>query len=735
MRNEVQRIVIAVAFLLWISSSYTSSQAEIPHSETWVFMVYSCADCDLEGYQLGYFFQMASVGSTAGVSIVVQMDRIAGDSSSHGDWTDCKRFYVTQGLTPTGENAVDSLGEVNMGDPKTLADFLEWAVQEYPADHYFAMLIGHGWIDGVCPDWSNEDLLTPLEIRWALSQVRNTTGVKIEVIGIEGCQQAALEIAYEIGDCVDLIIASEDVSTHWPYWLILSDLVSAHDTMNSSSLASMVVDYYSQYSWRTGGDIMTLSAFNLSRIKTQVAPAVTRLADALIANITRFAHSISRAASRAESHKPLYSIEEAASCRDLYDFALKVKQEISDASIQLAAQNLITAIEGACIAEWHGNGHPHFHGLYIYLPHNAEVYSARTRIYDKPYSAAHPLWTQDTMWDNFLTLLFKTYAAGLRSREQIIDSFFTPLDSNNDSYVDALHVTLNVCTTGEPIDVTARGFLIDPRGDIVDQCNCTWTVDRAGGFGDIYLHMPSDGEGLYTATIEVYDQQGIFEDEICLQQQFDNVPPATTHDYDGAWHNSDVLIALSTDDQGSGVNETCYRVNDGQTKTVGSDGQPLITTEGAENKIEYWSTDRAGNEEQHHVLADIRLDKTKPSSYFEHFVSHLSVAFDASASTDNIDIASYEWDFGDGNAGIGKSINNTYEKAGIYAVVLTVKDLAGNTDVKSISISVPSQSQGFPLWIIAASIGGVAAVGFVVFYWKKLRTNHHRGLKETCAVS
>lgn len=461
---------------------------------------------------------MASVGSTAEVNIVMQMDRIDGYSTEYGDWTDCKRFYVTQGLMPTEENALSSLGEVSMGDPNTLCDFLTWAVQEYPADRYFAMIIGHGWLDGVCPDWSGGGMLTPLEIRWVLSHVKNTTGVEIDVIGIEGCQQAALEIAYEIGDYANLIIASEEVSTHWPYNYILSDLVDSNGTMNASSVASMIVDYYSQYSWM-GGDIMTLSAFNLSRVKTEVATATTNLADYLIANITRFAHAIAEAATRAESHEPIWSVEEAESCRDLYDFALEIEQGIADDSIQLAAQNLIHAIEDACIAEWHGPGHPDFHGLYIYLPDDEDVYNARTSIYSQSYFMAHPLWTQDTTWEELLFLLFKTYAAGLKSHEQIANSFFTSFDSNNDSYLDALHIGLDLYTTGEPISITAYSSLIDPQGTMVDQCNNTWIINSAGSSGDIYLYMPSDGEeGLYDVEVSVYDEYGVFEDDIYMPQ-------------------------------------------------------------------------------------------------------------------------------------------------------------------------------------------------------------------------
>jgi hypothetical protein len=558
MRRRAQA-VFATLVLMFLFSIHPISLAEDPFSETWTFMVYSCADCDLESYQLGYMTQMASVGSTIHVDIVVQMDRISGYSSAYGDWTDCKRFYMTEGLTPASENAIASLGEVNMGDPATLASFLVWAVQEYPSDRYFLMMIGHGWLDGVCPDLTNHDMLTPLEIRWALSQVKTTTGVHVDVIGFEACQQAALEIAYEIGDSADLVVSSEEVSTHWQYRFILSDLVNANGTMDASALASMIVDYYAQYSWATGGTITTLSTFNLSRVKTEVAAAASALADHLIANITWYAHAVADAAARAESHAPLYSIEEAASCRDLYDFALEVVKGISDPPIQAAAQNLRNAIENACIAEWHGTGHPDFHGLYIYLPHSEEVYDARIRIFGQPYTTAHPLWAQDTSWDDLLFSLFNKYALGLRSREQIVHCSSAAFDSNNDDYLDGLQVTLNVSTDGKPIDVTARGFLIDPYGDVVDQCNYTWTVSSAGGLGDIYLYMPSSGaEGLYSVKVTIYDAHGVFEDEVVLSQVA-YFPEEMQH----AVSARELTLAKTVVGQGYGVEMEVTVVNEG----------------------------------------------------------------------------------------------------------------------------------------------------------------------------
>jgi hypothetical protein len=70
---------------------------------------------------------------------------------------------------------------------------------------------------------------------------------------------------------------------------------------------------------------------------------------------------------------------------------------------------------------------------------------------------------------------------------------------------------------------------------------------------------------------------------------------------------------LTTTDCESGVAETYYQINSGPVKAVSVDGQPCITTEGANDTLEYWSVDKAGNEElPHNILTGIKLDKTPP---------------------------------------------------------------------------------------------------------------------------
>ena len=151
------------------------------------------------------------------------------------------------------------------------------------------------------------------------------------------------------------------------------------------------------------------------------------------------------------------------------------------------------------------------------------------------------------------------------------------------------------------------GFIISNKWDFGDG-NITTTTDS------IITHIYA-ATGTYQVNLTITDNDGLSHSTTTLVIVVaDSTPPITVHDYDSLWHTSDFTITLTAVDDWSGVAETYYRINDGPTKTVSIDGQPRIETEGANNKLEYWSVDNAGNEElPHKTLTGIRLDKTVPS--------------------------------------------------------------------------------------------------------------------------
>jgi PKD repeat protein len=104
------------------------------------------------------------------------------------------------------------------------------------------------------------------------------------------------------------------------------------------------------------------------------------------------------------------------------------------------------------------------------------------------------------------------------------------------------------------------------------------------------------------------------------------------------------------------------------------------------------------------------------------------VFFDASASTDNVAIDSFAWNFGDGNVSTDAAVTHIYERPGTYTVTLTVTDTSGNVATSQMTATVREVSptsndllamihglQGLvaTLQAIAAVLG--VALGFVVF--------------------
>ena len=74
-------------------------------------------------------------------------------------------------------------------------------------------------------------------------------------------------------------------------------------------------------------------------------------------------------------------------------------------------------------------------------------------------------------------------------------------------------------------------------------------------------------------------------------------------------------------------------------------------------------------------------------------VEGTELAFDGTASSDNVRIVEYSWDMGDNTTETGAQPKHTYQKAGTYQVTLTVKDVGGNTDTTTITVVIYEASK------------------------------------------
>ncbi|HAW49400.1 TPA: hypothetical protein DCX16_00380, partial [bacterium] len=360
-----------------IGKRINAYNALVASLKKWTFMVYLDGDNDLENAAINDFLEMASVGSTHDVSIVVQFDRIPYYDSSYGNWTGTKRFYITKNMTPCPENAVMDIDEVNMGDPNTLRDFIIWAKHYYPAENYALILWDHGsgWKTKtlekrkpkcICYDsTSNYDSLTLSELRTALSNVG-----KIDLIGFDACLMAMVEVAYEIKDYADIMVASEEDEPcdGWDYKGILNSLVGS-PTMSSEYLGKRIVETYIKSSEPSQVvPSITLSCIDLSKMGS-LALSLKSITSLPLDMIN-------------DARNKVLSLNGDPSYIDLYDFA----------------RCLNIGIEPSVIFESH-KPPGSYTGLSIYFPKSYDYYLGS-------YTAQNLLFAKDTGWDELILRFF-----------------------------------------------------------------------------------------------------------------------------------------------------------------------------------------------------------------------------------------------------------------------------------------------------------------------------------------
>jgi len=264
------------------------------HKPQWLFMVYLCADNNLEGAGCtDYFNEMYDARDNDEVSIVVLFDRIPGQSGTNPDWTTTKYLRMSEDCVIS-----DDIDEKDMGNPNTIAWFLNQVNSDCQANHKALVFWDHGggWgdkeylsnsddstktidlyeqsrnlvnfpssysddfhnIGGVCVDE------TSAYHRLSLREIRNVLNdhETFEIVGFDACLMGMTEISYDLRLNSNYIIASEDnePGDGWEYhgFLKESDLTA---TTSSQQLINNITNSYPVIPYMSN---RTLGAWNLS---------------------------------------------------------------------------------------------------------------------------------------------------------------------------------------------------------------------------------------------------------------------------------------------------------------------------------------------------------------------------------------------------------------------------------------------------------------------------------------
>ncbi len=369
---------------------------------TWTVMVYLDADNDLEGAGIDDVNEMEKAPSGTGINVVVQMDRIPGGDNSNGGWTDTRRYLITHDSNPTlitSPRVGGTLGELNMGDPQTLVNFAQWAITNYPADHYLLILWDHGsgWkkgtsarpCKGLAYDDTSGDYLTTAEMSSALQTVRTSLGHNLDIVACDACLMQMAEVAYQIRGSADYYVASEETIPWdgYPYDDWLTALASSPSMSAAELSTSLVNTYVASYNGGSQGtEYVTLSAVDLSKIG-EVAGVVGDFGTALGNAMASYCQYIITYASAAQSYADL-------DYKDLYHLAQLMKDHVPDDGVIAAAGAVQSAVTAAVIANGSvGSTLADSHGLSIYYP------------YPYPYMSGYSAlsFAADTVWDEYIS--------------------------------------------------------------------------------------------------------------------------------------------------------------------------------------------------------------------------------------------------------------------------------------------------------------------------------------------
>lgn len=396
----------------------------------WTFLIYLDADNNLETAGVGDFQEMAKVGSSSLVNIVVQMDRHPGTNlpqytGFYGGWDGTRRFLVKKDDDPS-VTPLQDLGEKNMGDPEVLRDFVEWGVKNYPAKHYALVIWNHG--DGwratmqklmlkikdarsrgeqewgiskaIAHDDTDNDVLYMKEVQTALeSAVTNLKGnngfEKFDIIGFDACLMGMVEVAYAMRNVTNYMVGSEDLEPGdgWPYDLILKELISAQSVTPDKLAGIIVTEYVNSYRGRTG---ITQGAVDISKLN----PLVTAI-DAFTNKANTEWSGLKEARKNTEEFNRMTFSTWGV---DLRDFADKVFNQVTSVELRGAALDLRNAVDDFVIIEGHSSDLPGSYGVSIYFPPDQRRYDQDPDHYG--YEETNTFMPVDfvkiSRWDNWL---------------------------------------------------------------------------------------------------------------------------------------------------------------------------------------------------------------------------------------------------------------------------------------------------------------------------------------------
>ncbi|ALN89090.1 clostripain family protein [Lysobacter gummosus] len=394
-----------------IPSGAKATQAE------WNVLVFMNGKNNLEQYTVHNWDQMAKVGSSDKVNILVEYGRIDGYYTGNGNWTGVKRYRVKKGDKPTAAGALMDLGRAklntDMGDKDTLAEFIKWGTEKYPAKRTMLVIWNHGQGFRAAPsqksthrsvsfDDQTGNALYNADVAAAIKTALGDK--KLDIVSFDACLMAMIEPAYELRNRADFLVGSEELEPGegWDYGF-LAKLSAQPATTGAQSLGRFVVDSYRDYYTNNPSGHTTLSSIDLSKAGL-VADALDSVAESLTTSTER------QAARSARTGMTPY---DGSLGVDIGGWLSLLKTKAIDADSKAAIGDAQAALALAVKANYSsgnniGGRYKGDTGLAVFFPQSAKEFNSDTSSdgykvsnTDRPIS-----YVRESAWPGFLKTVF-----------------------------------------------------------------------------------------------------------------------------------------------------------------------------------------------------------------------------------------------------------------------------------------------------------------------------------------
>lgn len=247
---------------------------------TWTILVYLCGT-DLESGKPGMprsggnatndLKEMITASREKNLRFIVQTggtEKWKNDLMKPGE---LGRYEIADGkITTVGEPP-----SASMGSTDTLADFLTWGIEEYPAEKMALVLWDHGGgsITGVCLDEVyGGDTLTLLELNSALWEASAVMTDKFEFVGFDACFMATVETANVLSPYARYLYASEETEpgTGWDY-VAIGEYIGSNPDADGAELGETMCNSYYAHCSDSEKPSATFSIIDLSKIDGVIA--------------------------------------------------------------------------------------------------------------------------------------------------------------------------------------------------------------------------------------------------------------------------------------------------------------------------------------------------------------------------------------------------------------------------------------------------------------------------------